>query len=225
VLAAGIMLESMPDQIVRVSILAVPLLLGLTCHELAHGLAALALGDPTAKLAGRLTMNPLKHLDPLGAIAFILANIGWAKPVPVNARYFQRPMRDMMLVSLAGPGANFALAALFAGGFHLLVPTYLAHPELRPVLQPLVLIGQAGVVVNLMLAFFNLLPIPPLDGSNVLAWLLPERLAYSFLALGRYGFMLLLGLLIVSQLLGMSLLGSLIFPPVDFVSSLLGVPM
>ncbi|MDO9632272.1 MAG: site-2 protease family protein, partial [Humidesulfovibrio sp.] len=78
------MLESLSDQIVRVSILAVPLLLGLTCHELAHGLVALSLGDPTAKLAGRLTMNPLKHLDPMGAIAFILANIGWAKPVPVN---------------------------------------------------------------------------------------------------------------------------------------------
>ncbi len=224
-LAAGIMLESVSDQIVRVSILAVPLLLGLTCHELAHGLVALALGDPTAKLAGRLTMNPLRHLDPMGAIAFILANIGWAKPVPVNAMYFKRPMRDMMLVSLAGPGANFALALLFAGLFHLLLPLAISHPELRSVLHPLVLIGQAGVVVNLMLAFFNLLPIPPLDGSNILAWVLPDRLAYSYLALGRYGFMLLLGLLILSQLLGLSLLGSLIFPPVGFVSGLLGVPL
>jgi Zn-dependent protease len=219
------MLESLSDQIVRVSILAVPLLLGLTCHELAHGLVALILGDPTAKLAGRLTMNPLKHLDPMGAIAFILASIGWAKPVPVNPDYFRRPMRDMMLVSLAGPGANFLLAALFAALFHLLLPLALGHPELRSVLHPLVLICQAGVVVNLMLAFFNLLPIPPLDGSNILAWVLPERLAYSYLALGRYGFMLLLGLLIVSQLLGLSLLGSLIFPPVGFVSALLGVPL
>jgi len=225
VLAAGIMLESLSEQIVRISILAVPLLLGLTCHELSHGLAALALGDPTAKLAGRLTMNPLKHLDPMGAIAFLLANIGWAKPVPVDARYFKRPMRDMMLVSLAGPGANFLLALLFAALFHLLVPTYFSQPQLRPMLQPLVLICQAGVVVNLMLAFFNLLPIPPLDGSNILAWFLPNRLAYKFLALGRYGFMLLLGLLIVSQLAGISLLGSLIFPPVGYVSALLGIRM
>ena len=224
-LAAGIMLESLSDQIVRISILAVPLLLGLTCHELAHGLVALSLGDPTAKLAGRLTMNPIRHLDPMGAIAFILANIGWAKPVPVNPMYFKRPMQDMMLVSLAGPGANVLLALLFAGLFHLLLPQAIARPELRSVLHPLVLIGQAGVVVNLMLAFFNLLPIPPLDGSNLLAWLLPDRLAYSYLALGRYGFMLLLGLLIVSQLLGVSLLGSLIFPPVGFVSTLLGVPL
>jgi Zn-dependent protease len=225
VLAAGIMLESVSDQIVRISILAVPLLLGLTCHELAHGLVALTLGDPTAKLAGRLTMNPLKHLDPMGAIAFLLANIGWAKPVPVNPMYFKRPMRDMMLVSLAGPGANFLLAGLAAGIFHLLLPLAVTHPELRSVLHPLVLIGQAGVIVNLMLGFFNLLPIPPLDGSNILAWVLPERLAYSYLSLGRYGFMLLLGLLVASQLLGLSLLGSLIFPPVDFVSALLGVPL
>ncbi|PKN07885.1 MAG: site-2 protease family protein [Deltaproteobacteria bacterium HGW-Deltaproteobacteria-8] len=219
------MLESLSDQIVRVSILAVPLLLGLTCHELAHGLVALSLGDPTAKLAGRLTMNPLKHLDPMGAIAFILANIGWAKPVPVNPMYFKHPMRDMMLVSLAGPGANFLLALLSAGLFHLLLPVAIARPEMIAVLQPLVLICQAGVIVNLMLAFFNLLPVPPLDGSNILAWFLPDPLAYKFLALGRYGFMLLLGLLIVSQLLGVSLLGSLIFPPVGFVSALLGVPL
>lgn len=219
------MLESLSDQIVRVSILAVPLLLGLTCHELAHGLVALALGDPTAKLAGRLTMNPLKHLDPMGAIAFLIASIGWAKPVPVNAMYFKRPMQDMMLVSLAGPGANFVLAALFAGLFHLLVPLALGHPELLFLLRPLVYIAQYGVWVNLMLGFFNLLPIPPLDGSNILAWVLPTRLAYSYLSLGRYGFMMLLGLLIVSQLLGLSLLGALIFPPVDVVSGLLGVPL
>ncbi|MBU1042306.1 MAG: site-2 protease family protein [Proteobacteria bacterium] len=219
------MLESVSDQIVRISILAVPLLLGLTCHELAHGLVALSLGDPTAKLAGRLTMNPIRHLDPMGAIAFILANIGWAKPVPVNPMYFKRPMRDMMLVSLAGPGANFLLALLFAGLFHVLLPQAITRPELASVLHPLVLIGQAGVVVNLMLAFFNLLPIPPLDGSNILAWLLPDNLAYKFLSLGRYGFMLLLGLLIISQLAGISLLGSLIFPPVGFVSALLGVPL
>ncbi|MBU1231205.1 MAG: site-2 protease family protein [Proteobacteria bacterium] len=215
------MLESLPDQIVRISILAVPLLLGLTCHELAHGVVALALGDPTAKLAGRLTMNPLRHLDPMGAIAFLLANIGWAKPVPVNPGYFKRPRQDMMLVALAGPGANFLLAAAFALAFHLLLPQLLRHPELRSLLQPLVLISEAGVVVNLMLAFFNLLPIPPLDGSNILAWLLPTRLAQSYLALGRYGFLLLLGLLIASQLLGISLLGALIFPPVRFVAKLL----
>jgi Zn-dependent protease len=172
------MLESLSEQIVRISILAVPLLLGLTCHELSHGLAALALGDPTAKLAGRLTMNPLKHLDPMGAIAFILANIGWAKPVPVNAMYFKRPMRDMMLVSIAGPGANFLLAALFAGGFHLLLPLAIARPDLQSVMQPLVLICQAGVIVNLMLGFFNLLPIPPLDGYSALALLLPESSAH-----------------------------------------------
>jgi Zn-dependent protease len=224
-LAAGIMFESLSDQIVRISILAVPLLLGLTCHELAHGLAALTLGDPTARNAGRLTMNPLRHLDPMGTIAFILASIGWAKPVPVDARYFKHPMRDMMLVSLAGPGANFFLAALFAGLFHLLLPLAMTYLELRSVLHPLLLIAQAGVVVNLVLAFFNLLPIPPLDGSNLLAWLLPRRLAESYLALGRYGFVLLLGLLILSQLAGISLLGSIIFPPVGFLAGLLGVPL
>ena len=219
------MLESLSEQIVRISILAVPLLLGLTCHEVAHGFVALALGDPTAKLAGRLTMNPARHLDPMGTIAFLLANIGWAKPVPVNAMYFKRPMQGMMLVALAGPGANFVLAALFAGAFHLLLPEALRNPDLRSVLQPLVLISQAGVVVNLMLGFFNLLPIPPLDGSNILAGLLPARLAMNYLALGRYGFLLLLGLLILSQLVGISFLGALIFPPVGFVAKLLNVPL
>lgn len=219
------MFESLSDQIVRISILAVPLLLGLTCHELAHGLVALALGDPTARDAGRLTMNPIRHLDPLGAIAFIVASIGWAKPVPVNAIYFKRPMQGMMLVALAGPAANFVLAALFAGVFHLIEPFAPTHPELMFLLRPLAYISQYGVWVNLMLAFFNLLPIPPLDGSNILAGLLPERLAYSYMSLGRYGFMLLLGLLIVSQLLGLSLLGELIFPPVDLVSGFLGVPL
>lgn len=224
-LAAGIMFESLPDQIVRISILAVPLLLGLTCHELAHGLAALALGDPTAKHAGRLTMNPARHLDPMGTIAFIIASIGWAKPVPVDDRHFKNPMRDMMLVALAGPGANFVLAAFFAGLFHLLLPLAFSMVELRPVLHPLLLISQAGVMVNLVLAFFNLLPIPPLDGSSLLAWLLPRRLAHSYLSLGRYGFLLLIGLLILSQFAGVSLLGSIIFPPVGFLANLLGVPL
>ena len=218
------MFESFHEEITRVTILAVPLLLGLTCHELAHGLVALSLGDPTAKLAGRLTMNPLKHLDPMGAIAFILANIGWAKPVPVNPVYFKRPMQGMMLVSLAGPGANFLLALIFAGLFHLMPQLAQSYPQALYVLRPLAYISQAGVVVNLMLGVFNLLPIPPLDGSNILAWALPAPLAYKFLSLGRFGFMLLLGLLIVSQLLGISFLGWLIYPPVGYFSRLLGVP-
>ena len=170
-------------------ILAPPFLFAITFHELAHGYIALNLGDPTAKNAGRLTMNPLKHLDPLGVLVFIIMKIGWAKPVPVNPVYFRDPHKGMLLVSLAGPGANMVLAVISALLVRLLVmfpllPMYV----LRPVAEMLV----ASVWINVMLAVFNLLPVPPLDGSKILMGVLPRDMARSYEKLEPFGFILLL---------------------------------
>lgn len=219
--------EFLTDKIVTISILALPLLLALTCHELAHGVVALFLGDPTARNAGRLTLNPLRHLDPLGTIVFFLANIGWAKPVPVDPRYFRKPLKGMLLVALAGPGANFLLAVLFALLYHLLLPAAVAHENdfLGKILVPLTLIAQAGVFVDLVLGVFNLLPIPPLDGSNILAGFLPRHLAYRYLALGRYGVFIILGLVVLSDLMNVSLLGHILLPPVQAGAALLRIPL
>ncbi|MEF2145316.1 MAG: site-2 protease family protein [Desulfovibrionaceae bacterium] len=218
---------NLADYALRISIIALPLLVALTFHEAAHGLVAYLLGDPTAKRMGRLTLNPLKHLDPLGTLIFFIANIGWAKPVPVNPNYFRQPRRDMLLVALAGPGVNILLALVFAALFHMVGS--LDMPEQGSlaynVLVPVLLICQTGVFVNLILAIFNLLPVPPLDGSNILAWLLPPRLAIQYMALARYGFFIILGLAVLAHFFNVSILGSILLPPVEFAADLLGVPL
>ena len=185
----------------QVLILAPPFLFALTFHELAHGYVAWNLGDPTAKNAGRLTMNPLKHLDPLGVLAFIIMKIGWAKPVPVNPVYFSDPRKGMLLVALAGPGANIVLAVVSA----LLVRLLLMFPVLPMfVLMPVAKMLVASVWINVMLAVFNCIPIPPLDGSKVLLGVLPHDLARSYEKLEPFGFLLLLLLFylgVISQLI------------------------
>lgn len=203
----------------EIALLLVPVLMGVTFHEVAHGYVANWLGDPTARLAGRLTFNPLKHLDPIGALAFLLTRmIGWAKPVPVNPRYFRDPARGMMLVALAGPAMNVALAIGFALLIRLIeyaamgvMPDSTAYQ----ILAPLAYICAAGVQVNLALAVFNLLPIPPLDGSNVLAAFLPPPLADRYMSFGRWGFIALLLLAVTG------ILGRLIMPLVSFFTHVL----
>jgi len=191
---------------------APPLLFALTVHELAHGYVAWRLGDPTAKNEGRLTLNPLKHLDPLGVLAFIIMKIGWAKPVPVNPRYFRHPQRDMLLVALAGPASNVVLAVASAALAHLFV----ALPFL-PIffLQPLVAMLAASVWINIMLAVFNCIPIPPLDGSRVLMGLLPPEAAQAYAKLEPFGFLLLLILFYTG------VIGRVIMPIIRFSNALL----
>ncbi len=152
-------------------------LIALTVHELSHGLVAYWLGDPTAKYAGRLTLNPLKHLDPIGAICLLLFRYGWAKPVPVNTRYFKKPRLYMALTSLAGPLSNLLLA--FIGAFFYVLSVYLyslapSEGALHIVCQIWKIFNDYFVFLNISLAIFNLLPIPPLDGSNILFSFLPE---------------------------------------------------
>lgn len=189
-----------------------PLLFALTFHELAHGYVAYRLGDPTAKNAGRLTMNPLKHLDPLGVLAFIIMKIGWAKPVPVDPRYFKNPQKDMLLVALAGPAANLVLAIASA-----LLARALVMLNLLPmfVLQPAVGMLVASVWINIMLAVFNCLPIPPLDGSKVLMGLLPFEAARSYAKLEPFGFLLLLALFYTG------IISKIIMPIIHFSNNLL----
>ncbi len=203
----------------EIALLVVPVLMAVTFHEAAHGYVANWLGDPTARLAGRLTLNPLSHLDVLGTLAFLLTRmIGWAKPVPVDPRYFRNPVKGMMLVALAGPAMNVLLAVLFALGArgieHLgrgVAEGTLAYG----VLAPLLYMCAAGVQVNIALGIFNMLPVPPLDGSNVLAAFLPPHMAMRYQNFGRWGFLLLILLAVAG------VLGRIIGPPVAYFSQML----
>ena len=186
-------------------ILSAPaILFGLTIHEFSHGWVAWQLGDPTAKMMGRLTLNPLKHLDPIGTIALFLFRFGWAKPVPIDPRNFRHPTRDMAISALAGPVANLLTAA--AAGL------ILRMLDLFHVGGFVWMLTRNFVLFNLILCFFNLLPIPPLDGSRLLYHLLPPRLAEGYARLERYGFLILIGIILAGSLTGVSLLWLYIAP-------------
>lgn len=197
-----------------VAISLVPALLGIILHEVAHGWVAERLGDPTARFSGRLTLNPLPHIDPMGLAVFGLTALsgafvfGWAKPVPVDPRYFRDPRKGMMLVSLAGPAANFLLAIAFGLGLWLAARMLPAFGPPGTLARFAISSLQAGIIINFGLGWLNLLPVPPLDGSKILAYFLPRDLAISYLNLGRYGFIILL-LLLATGLLG-RLLGPLV---------------
>jgi len=204
--------------IIEFIILAPPLLLALTFHEFSHGFVAFSLGDPTAKNNGRLTMNPLRHLDPIGTIAFFFIKFGWAKPVPVNPLNFKNPRRDMLWVALAGPLSNIFLAIVCAilTKVVVLINSIVPHSLiLGAILEPLYLMLRHSVWINLILAIFNFLPIPPLDGSRILSGILPEEMARAYGSIEQYGFIIIL-------LLAFSgILGKLILPIISFVEHLL----
>lgn len=190
-------------------IVRIPVLLfAITIHEYAHGRTALWLGDPTAKNMGRLSLNPLPHIDPFGAICLFLFNFGWAKPVPVEPRYFKNIRKDIIFMSLAGPLANISLAVL-AG---ILIRYFFFPWEI----YRLALIYL--LFMNLGLGLFNLLPIPPLDGSHVLENLLPLRAAQNYRAFGRYGPIIILGIVMLDNFAHTGILNRILIGPMKLLA-------
>ncbi len=175
-------------------IFIIPVLIAITFHEVAHGYVAYLLGDPTAKSAGRLSLNPIKHLDPIGALALLIVKVGWAKPVPINPMFFKNPRRDLFLVAAAGPFCNFVLALLFSLIIKIILLLFggVTSKGALDIFSVLIDVCSAGILVNVGLGLFNLLPIPPLDGSNMLMVLMPENIAVGFSRFGKYGIILII---------------------------------
>ncbi|MHC1697831.1 MAG: site-2 protease family protein [Geobacteraceae bacterium] len=181
----------MENFLFKLSIMLVPALFAITCHEVSHGYVAYKLGDNTARSLGRLTLNPIKHLDIFGTLMVFLVGIGWAKPVPVNFGMLRNPKRDMIWVAAAGPITNFLLAmasALILRGVAMLDSGVAGSSFL----EPISLMLAFSIYINLLLALFNLIPVPPLDGGRVIVGILPYRLAASFSRIEPYGMIIII---------------------------------
>ena len=184
-------------------------IIGLTVHEFSHAWTASRLGDTTARDGGRLTLNPLAHLDVFGSLMLLFIGFGWAKPVPVDARNFRSPRMDMAMVAVAGPLANVVLAIVLAVVLRFALA--LADPAAASVSLPQLVLVQA-VWINIVLAVFNLIPIPPLDGSRVIAGFLPEAWSRAYDRLEGFGPALLFAIVILANLADVSILGRIIKP-------------
>ncbi len=200
----------------KIAVFAIPVIFAITLHEAAHGFIAMKFGDKTAWMLGRVTANPLKHIDPIGTIlvpllTFLAGGIlfGWAKPVPVNFGNLRHPKQDMFWVAAAGPGANILMALFWAAIIKLVHVLPLTAYS-----QPLMLMGGAGVTINAVLAALNLLPIPPLDGGRIAVSLLPSRWAYGLSRVEPYGMYILIALIFTG------LLSTLIGPVYSAIESL-----
>ena len=182
----------------RIAVWILPVVFAITVHEFAHGWVAKKKGDNTASILGRLTLNPIKHIDIMGTIivpGLLLISgtgfiFGWAKPVPVNPRHFKNIKKDMALVALAGPVSNIVMAIGWA-----LIARIGVVVEIEAISLPLIYTGIAGITINLVLALINMIPIPPLDGSRIISGILPNKWAWQYNKLERYGFIILLVLL------------------------------
>lgn len=223
------------DILIKAALYAIPLLLAVTAHEVAHGWMAEKLGDPTARAMGRLTLNPLVHIDLMGTIVLPLMLIliqspflfGWAKPVPVNFANLRGGRRDMALVALSGPATNLLLAMASAVAYHVLLAGFqggwiAAEGALAWLAEPLLIMVRISLIFNLVLMAFNLIPILPLDGGRILVGVLPAGLAVRLESLERYGMLIFL-LIIAVPVLRASLWGYFLNPIVDtFMRLLLG---
>ncbi len=193
----------MEDFFLKLSVMLVPGLLAIVCHEVSHGYIAWRFGDPTARMLGRLTLNPLKHIDIVGTLMIFFIGIGWAKPVPVTFENLRNPKRDMIWVAAAGPITNLLLATFSAFLLRSLVaianPAASASP-LSMLIEPLVMMLSFSVYINLLLAIFNMIPVPPLDGGRVLMGLLPNRQAASLSRLEPYGMIVIIMLVFFTNI-------------------------
>mgnify|MGYP001260301963 FL=1 len=190
----------------EVLVLLIPVLLfALVFHEFSHGWVAYKLGDPTAKHQGRLTLNPLAHLDPFGSMMILFVGFGWAKPVPVDSRYLANPRVDMMKIAFAGPASNLLLA--FIGGILLRVTGYMG-----PLTSMLILFTQ----INISLAVFNMIPIPPLDGSQIFSGIMIRKNPNLVMQLQMYGPQILMGLILFGMFTGVSIIWAFMSPFVSF---------
>lgn len=209
----------------QVAVWSLPVLFAITVHEVAHGWVAWRLGDPTARMLGRLTLNPLKHIDPIGTVLVPLTLIalsqftsgglfifGWAKPVPITVENLRHPKRGMALVAIAGPTANLIMALLWA--LIMKVAQILTGGALGLSI-PLAYMAGAGIAINVLLLVLNLLPIPPLDGSRVVAGFLPDPLAWKYSRIEQYGLIILLLLMMTG------ILGKIMWPPVAIVQNMI----
>jgi Zn-dependent protease len=203
----------------RIVVWALPVLFAITVHEVAHGWVARKLGDPTAMMLGRLTLNPLKHIDPIGTVVVPIALMlmggfifGWAKPVPVTWENLKNPKRDMALVAVAGPLSNLIMAVLWALIMKL---GFMIGDTFSWLAWPLIYMGGAGIAINTILMLLNLLPIPPLDGGRVLAGLLPGPWAWQLSRIEPYG------LMIMVALLATGMLGRILGPPMRAMEGML----
>jgi len=194
-----------------------PILFALCFHEFSHAYVAYRLGDPTAAYRGRLTLNPLRHLDPIGTLLLFFVGFGWAKPVPVDATNLKEPRRDMMWIASAGPLSNLAVALASGLLLRLLFPLLSGGGSLGVSVFKML---EYSLWINLVLAFFNLIPLRPLDGSSVLRGVLPLQQAYSWSRIEGYGPMILIALIGSQYLFGFSLLWTIIGLPVRMFSSL-----
>ncbi|MDH3998597.1 MAG: site-2 protease family protein [Desulfuromonadales bacterium] len=184
----------MEHVLLKISIMLVPALLAVTLHEVAHGFLAERLGDPTARLLGRLSLNPVKHLDPIGTIALLIFGFGWARPVPVNSNNLRKARTGMIWVALAGPAANLLLALACAILLRSVVWVAAQLPEGSPVfpyIEPVGLMAAFGLYINVVLCLFNLMPVPPLDGGRVVMGLLPQRQAQRLRRIEPFGMLII----------------------------------
>tara|TARA_B100001564_G_scaffold79723_1_gene64006 strand:- start:500 stop:1117 length:618 start_codon:yes stop_codon:yes gene_type:complete len=190
----------------EVLVLLIPVLLfALVFHEFSHGWVAYKLGDPTAKNQGRLTLNPLSHLDPFGSMMILFVGFGWAKPVPVDSRYLANPRKDMMKIAFAGPASNLLLALV--GGILIRLTGYAG-----PLTSMLILFTQ----INISLAVFNMIPIPPLDGSQIFSGIMIRRNPQLVMQLQMYGPQILMGLILFGMFTGVSIIWAFMRPFVNF---------
>ncbi|RNC69590.1 MAG: site-2 protease family protein [Desulfuromonadales bacterium] len=212
----------MENFFIKLSIMLVPALMAITCHEVSHGFVADRLGDRTARSMGRLTLNPLKHLDIFGTIMVFIVGIGWAKPVPVNFNNLRNPKRDMIWVAGAGPVTNFTLAvisALVMRGLATIGEGLHDSSSVQLFLDPLILMTAFSLYVNLLLCIFNLIPLPPLDGGRVAVGLLPYRQAELLSRVEPFGMIIIIVLVFFTNLFS-----RVISPILDFAINILAGP-